>query len=81
MEKVIQMKPLSSNSIPGAFVRWDNTARYKDKATIIKGETPENLKIIFANKLSMQRKNINLICYLCMLGMNGLKVDSWNLTK
>lgn len=42
--KVIQMKPLSTKSIPGAFVRWDNTARYKEKATIIKGETPEKFK-------------------------------------
>lgn len=42
--KVIEMNPLKTNSLPGAFVRWDNTARYKEKATIIKGETPLKFK-------------------------------------
>lgn len=46
MEKIINMKPLNANSIPGAFVRWDNTARYKEKATIIKGESPEKFENI-----------------------------------
>lgn len=56
MEKVIQMKPLSSNSIPGAFVRWDNTARYKDKATIIKGETPEKFKNYLCQQIEHAKK-------------------------
>ncbi len=55
-KKVIQMKPLSSNSIPGAFVRWDNTARYKDKATIIKGETPEKFKNYLCQQIEHAKK-------------------------
>jgi len=29
---------------PGAFVDWDNTARYKDRATIFQGVTPERFE-------------------------------------
>jgi len=28
-------------TFPGAFVDWDNTARYKNRATVIQGATPE----------------------------------------
>ena len=35
---------LSVNEFPGAFVDWDNTARYGSRATIFKGATPERFK-------------------------------------
>ena len=35
---------LSANEFPGAFVDWDNTARYGKRATILKGATPERFK-------------------------------------
>lgn len=43
-QKIIQMKPIRYNSLPGAFVRWDNTPRYKEKASIILGETPDKFR-------------------------------------
>ena len=42
--RIINMNPVSDNSLPGAFVRWDNTPRYKEKATVIVGESPEKFK-------------------------------------
>lgn len=38
---IINMKPISKKSIPGAFVRWDNTPRFHERGTVIAGETPE----------------------------------------
>jgi len=35
---------LSVNEFPGAFVDWDNTARYGSRATIFQGATPERFK-------------------------------------
>lgn len=51
--QIIQMSPTCSKSIPGAFVRWDNTPRFGKKGTIIKGETPEKFK----NYLTKQIKH------------------------
>lgn len=31
-------------TFPGAFVDWDNTARYKDRATVFKGASPERFE-------------------------------------
>ena len=55
-EKVIKMSPLDPKSIPGAFVRWDNTPRYREKATVIKGETPEKFKT-YLKKQIIHAKN------------------------
>ena len=38
---IVNLNPISKRSIPGAFVRWDNSPRFHERATIIKGETPE----------------------------------------
>lgn len=35
---------LSVNEFPGAFVDWDNTARYGSRATIFQGATPDRFK-------------------------------------
>lgn len=43
-KRIIDMKPLSVNSIPGAFVHWDNTPRYEEKATVIRGDSPEKFE-------------------------------------
>ncbi len=40
-KEIIDMHPISPKSIPGAFVRWDNSPRHHENATIIKGETPQ----------------------------------------
>jgi len=44
---------------PGAFIDWDNTARYKDRATIFKGATPEKFEYWF-KKLVDSIPNRNL---------------------
>jgi len=41
---------LSENVFPGAFVDWDNTARYGSRATIVYGASPEQFKF-WLNKL------------------------------
>ena len=38
------MKPESEKSIPGAFVRWDNTPRKGNKGLVIHGSTPEKFE-------------------------------------
>ena len=35
------------NTLPGAFVDWDNTARYGNRATIFSGVSPERFKYWF----------------------------------
>lgn len=42
-EKIIKHKPVRKNSIPGAFVRWDNTPRHGDRGQINVG-TPEKFE-------------------------------------
>lgn len=51
--KIIKMKPKDEKMVPGAFVDWDNTARYGKKASVYKGVTPEK----FRKYLSMQIKH------------------------
>ncbi len=41
---IISMNPICLKSIPGAFVRWDNSPRYHERGTIIKGESPEKFE-------------------------------------
>ena len=43
-QKIISTKPASEKRLPGAFVGWDNTPRYGEKATIYTGDTPEKLE-------------------------------------
>ena len=33
-QKIIEAKPVRSNSIPGAFVKWDNTPRHGERGQI-----------------------------------------------
>lgn len=41
----VQKSP--SKELPGAFVDWDNTARYGERATIIEGASPERFRYWF----------------------------------
>jgi hypothetical protein len=40
----VRQEPGLKNVYPGAFVDWDNTARYNKRAIIFKGVTPERFK-------------------------------------
>ncbi len=42
--KILETKPISSKSVPGAYVGWDNTPRYGERATVHIGDSPEKLK-------------------------------------
>lgn len=33
-KKIIDAKPVRNNSIPGAFVKWDNTPRHGDRGQV-----------------------------------------------
>lgn len=50
---ILEMTPVRNNSIPGAFVRWDNSPRHGERAQIITGENPEK----FRKYLSAQIKH------------------------
>ena len=39
-EQILNIQPSSSKSIPGAFIRWDNTPRFHEKGSVIIGENP-----------------------------------------
>jgi len=41
-QKIVEIRPDATlTTFPGAFVDWDNTSRYKKRATIFRGATPE----------------------------------------
>jgi len=64
-EQIIQNTLESSEKIfPGAFVDWDNTARYGSRATIIEGASPERFKYWFeklVKTVSQRPDDINYI--------------------
>ena len=41
--------------IPGAFVDWDNTPRYKEKGRVLTGATPVKFKEYFGKQLKRAR--------------------------
>lgn len=49
---ILNMKPVSTKSLPGAYVNWDNTPRRGDKGIVHLNVTPEKFK----NYLSQQIK-------------------------
>lgn len=55
---------------PGAFVDWDNTSRYKKRATIFKGASPEKFSFHFQKLVfSMKQRN---------LPENYIFINAWN---
>lgn len=52
-QKIISTKPFSKKNIPGAYVGWDNSPRYGERATIYTGDTPEK----FEHYMELQIKN------------------------
>jgi len=54
----------AANVFPGAFIDWDNTARYGNRATIISGASPERFKYWFhqlVENMSSRPDNVNYI--------------------
>ena len=50
---ILKMSPKDKKMIPGAFVDWDNTPRYKGMASLFQGVTPKK----FEKYLSLQIQN------------------------
>ena len=50
---LISFKPYCDKSLPGAFVNWDNTARYGERGSVMVNSSPDK----FCNYLSAQIKN------------------------
>lgn len=55
-EKILERKPLSNKSVPGAFVAWDNTPRHKERGWVYINNTPEKFEK-FLEKQIMNAKN------------------------
>lgn len=49
-QKIIEAKPVRSNSIPGAFVKWDNTPRHGERGQINVG-TPEKFEYYLSKQI------------------------------
>jgi len=70
-QKIVEVHPDQNlTTYPGAFVDWDNTARYKKRATIFRGASPEGFGEWFAKLVdSMPRRN---------LPENFIFLNAWN---
>lgn len=55
-ESILKRKPYSSKSIPCAFVDWDNSPRYKRKARVYIGATPEKFKEYFSRLIKKTKE-------------------------
>lgn len=52
-QDILQISPKDNKMLPGAFVDWDNTPRYKGQGSLFKGVTPDK----FRKYLSAQIKH------------------------
>jgi hypothetical protein len=70
-KKIVEVRPDQwLTTFPGAFVDWDNASRYKRRATIFRGATPELFAIWFAKLVeSMPERN---------LPENYIFINAWN---
>lgn len=50
-EKILNMQPASSNSIPGAFAKWDNTPRKGKRGICYTNNTPELFQKFFTKQI------------------------------
>lgn len=59
-EKIVEVRPDKRlTTFPGAFVDWDNASRYKRKATIFQGASPELFSIGLSKLVaSMSKRNL-----------------------
>lgn len=55
-KNILQRKPYSAKSIPCAFVDWDNTPRYKKKARVYIGATPEKFRNYFSKLITKAKE-------------------------
>lgn len=56
-KKIIYSPPLSSKSIPGAFVDWDNTPRHHNSGSLFLGVTPEKFQKYLILQINHAKKD------------------------
>lgn len=52
---ILKRTPVSPKNYPGAFVRWDNSPRHKERARIYYGETPEKFEKYMTQQIRRAR--------------------------
>lgn len=67
--KTVLKREPEPNMIPGAFVDWDNTPRYKEKGRVLDGACPEKFKKYFGEQLQ-RAKNVYHSDYLFIFAWN-----------
>ena len=64
-EEIINHKPISNNSIPCAFVDWDNTPRKEERGSVVFGANPETfglyLKKLIDKSINVYKQDIMFI--------------------
>lgn len=50
-KKILETSPVDEKMIPGAFVDWDNTPRYKNRGSICVGVTPEKFEYYLSEQI------------------------------
>lgn len=55
-EEILNLRPYDKNTIPSAFVDWDNTARMKQRGLVYTGANPEAFKKYFKQLVINTRK-------------------------
>ncbi len=70
-QNIVEIRPDQNlTTFPGAFVDWDNTSRYKKRATIFRGATPDGFAVWFKKLAdSMPERN---------LPENFIFLNAWN---
>ncbi|HLP81281.1 MAG TPA: glycoside hydrolase family 99-like domain-containing protein [Nitrosomonas sp.] len=70
-EQIVELRAdRSLTTYPGAFVDWDNTARYKRRATVFKGASPARFKFWFSKLLKTMPER--------QLPENFIFINAWN---
>lgn len=55
--RILRLYPKDEKMIPGAFVGWDNTPRYKSKGSLYRGVTPEKLQKYLSLQIKHAKKD------------------------
>lgn len=56
-KRILKMIPKDEKVIPGAFVDWDNTPRYKEKGSFYSGVTPQKFEYYLTKQIEHAKKD------------------------
>jgi lipopolysaccharide biosynthesis protein len=70
-ERIVEIRSDDAlTTFPGAFVDWDNAARYKRRATVFRGATPEGFRFWFSRLVKTMPERL--------LPENFIFINAWN---